>query len=88
MNALPQIASRISPLIGKLGSPHDGEVLSAARAVAPKLLDMKPAGFNALVKEGHLPPPRNIGGLKRWDVQDLRRIILGEAAEGMGGVTW
>jgi hypothetical protein len=34
MNALPQIADRISPLIGKLGSPHDGELLSAARALS------------------------------------------------------
>ena len=55
---------------------------------AAKLLDMKPAEFSALVKDGHLPKARDIGGFKRWDIQDLRRIISGEAAEGMGDVKW
>jgi hypothetical protein len=62
--------------------------LCACERNATKLLDMKPAEFSALVKDGHLPPARDIGGLKRWDVQDLRRIISGEAAEGMGGIKW
>ena len=47
MNALPDIADRIGPLIGKLGSPHDGEVLSAARALA-RLLDKHELNFNDL----------------------------------------
>jgi len=55
---------------------------------AAKLFDMRPAEFSALVKDGHLPPARDIGGLKRWDVLDLRRIISGEAAGGMGSVQW
>ncbi len=62
--------------------------LFACERNAAKLLDMKPDEFSALVKDGHLPPPRDIGGVKRWDVQDLRRIISGEAAEGMGDVKW
>ena len=62
--------------------------LFACERSAAKLLDMKQAEFSALVKDGHLPPPRDIGGLKRWDVQNLRRIISGEAVEGMGDVQW
>lgn len=62
--------------------------LFACERSAAKLLDMKPAEFSALVKDGHLPKPRDIGGFKRWDVQDLQRIISGAAAEGMGDVKW
>ena len=47
MTAFPDIADRLSPLIGKLGSPHDGEVLSAARALA-RLLDKHELNFNDL----------------------------------------
>jgi len=47
MNALAQIADRIGPLIGKLGSPHDGEVLSAARALG-RQLDNQGPNFNDL----------------------------------------
>jgi predicted DNA-binding transcriptional regulator AlpA len=63
-------------------------VLFAGERTAAQLLDMRPADFLALVDEGHLPRPREIGGLKRWDVEELRRIITGEAAEGMGDVRW
>jgi predicted DNA-binding transcriptional regulator AlpA len=52
------------------------------------MLSMKPAEFRALVEEGALPRPRDIGGLKRWDVEELSRVIRGEAAEGMGDVSW
>lgn len=62
--------------------------LFACERSAAELLDMKPAEFSALVKGGHLPPPRDIGGLKRWDVQELHRIISGGAADGMGDVQW
>ncbi len=47
MNALAQIPDRIGPLIGKLGSPHDGEVLSAARALG-RQLDSLDLNFNDL----------------------------------------
>ena len=43
MNAVTNIAERLSPLIGKLGSPHDGEVLSAARAIAAALVGLPDA---------------------------------------------
>ncbi len=44
---IAQIADRIGPLIGKLGSPHDGEVLSAARALG-RQLDSLDLNFNDL----------------------------------------
>jgi predicted DNA-binding transcriptional regulator AlpA len=60
----------------------------ASESTAAKLLDMKPREFRELVEAGHLPRPREIGGLKRWDVPELRRILSGEAADGMGDVQW
>ena len=63
-------------------------LLFACERSAAKLLDMKPAEYRAQVNGGHLPPAREFGGFKRWDVLDLRRIISGEAAEGMEDVQW
>jgi predicted DNA-binding transcriptional regulator AlpA len=60
----------------------------ASDRLAAKLLDMKPAEFRRLIEDGNLPGPREIGGLERWDVDELRRIINGDAADGMGGVDW
>lgn len=60
----------------------------ASERTAAQLLDMKPAEFRALVDRGALPGPRRLGDLERWDVEELRRIITGEAAEGMGDVRW
>ena len=60
----------------------------ASERTAAKLLDMKPAEFRELVKEGHLPKPRNIAGHERWDVDELRQIGRGEVATGMTGVQW
>lgn len=61
----------------------------ATESTAARLLDMKPGEFRALVEAGHLPRGREIApGVVRWPVDDLRRIVSGEAAEGMGGVTW
>ena len=62
--------------------------LGACERNAAKLLDMRLSEFRALVKAGHLPPARDIGGFKRWDVHELRRIISGDAADGMGDVQW
>lgn len=55
---------------------------------AAKLLDLKPAEFRFLVDGGHLPRGRDLGGFVRWDVEELRRIIRGEAIDGIGGVKW
>lgn len=62
--------------------------LFASETSAARLLDMSPAMFRSLVEGGHLPRPRDIAGLKRWDVAELRRVISGEAAEGLGDVQW
>ncbi|MBW6506736.1 MAG: hypothetical protein K0B00_08315 [Rhodobacteraceae bacterium] len=55
---------------------------------AARMLDLRPAEFRSLVDQGHLPKPRDIGGFPRWDIEELRRIIRGEAVEGMGAVQW
>lgn len=60
----------------------------ATDRTAAQLLDMRPAEFLALVEGGHLPRPKSIGGLQRWDVQELHRIVAGEAIEGMRDVQW
>ena len=67
--------------------PAHAPIFANERSAA-RLLDMKPAEFTRLVDRGHLPKPRDIAGMKRWDVDELRRTIVGEAAEGMGDVKW
>lgn len=47
MSGLSQMAGRLAALIGKLGSPHDGEVLGAARALG-RLLEKQGMNFNDL----------------------------------------
>lgn len=54
---------------------------------AAALFCMKPREFRKLVDDGHLPPPRALGGIERWDVEELRQIARGEALDG-GGMTW
>lgn len=60
----------------------------ASEATAARLLDMRSADFRRLVQDGALPGPRETGGRVRWDVAELRRIITGEAAKGLGDVQW
>lgn len=70
------MASRPAPMFA-------GEVNAAA------LLDLKPGDFRALVDGGHLPKGRELApGVTRWDVEELRRIVTGEAISGMDGVSW
>ncbi|MGC9370299.1 MAG: hypothetical protein ACP5DX_12230 [Paracoccaceae bacterium] len=61
--------------------------LFADDKTAADLFCMKRAEFRRLVEAGHLPGPRNLGGLERWDVEELRRIACGEAME-TGGMEW
>jgi predicted DNA-binding transcriptional regulator AlpA len=61
--------------------------LFADERSAADLFCMKPKEFRRLVEDGHLPPPRDLGGLERWDVEELRMIARGEAMDG-GGLTW
>lgn len=62
--------------------------LYASDATAAKLLDMGRGDFLRLVDGGHLPKPRDIGGMKRWDVPELQKIINGDAVDGMADVDW
>ncbi len=45
-------------------------------ATAARMLDMSVPEFRLLVAEGALPPPCR---LDRWDVEQLRAIMRGEA---------
>jgi hypothetical protein len=67
---------------------HDVTPIFASRPTAARLCDMASAEFTRLVDAGHLPGPRLIGGVERWDVEELRRIVTGEAVEGLGNVSW
>ncbi len=59
----------------------------ATERTAAQLFDMTPAEFMSLVNLGHLPKPRDIGGVQRWDVAELTRIAKGEAIHG-GSMSW
>ncbi len=50
----------------------------ASERTAARLLDMTVAEFQRLVADGSLPPPAR---LDRWDVEELRRIMRGDAAK-------
>ncbi len=63
------------------------EPMFAGEATAARLLDMKPKEFADLVARGFLPAPRDIGGLKRYDVDELRRVLRGDKI-GAGAMTW
>ncbi len=42
-----------------------------SRQSVAEFLDVSPATVNAWVDRGVLPPPLTIGGVKRWDIDDL-----------------
>ena len=55
--------------------------LFASSRTAAQLLDMREEEFMQLVDNGHLPAATDIGGgIKRWEVDLLRRIASGAAA--------
>lgn len=54
--------------------------LFASERNAARLLDMKPSEFRKLWINGHLPRPKIIGDHERWDVDQLRRVLRGDAA--------
>ncbi len=63
--------------------------LFANERTAAQLLDLPLEEFRALVKDGHLPPPRTIGGrLSRWFVEDLTSIARGGAIDGEHEIKW
>lgn len=50
----------------------------ASASTAARLLDMKPAEFRRLVDDGALPGPARYN---RWDVDQIRAIMRGEAVK-------
>lgn len=63
------------------------EPIFASELTAARLLDMTRADFRALVDRGHLPPPRRIGNLERFDLAELQAVIRGEKIGG-GDMRW
>lgn len=63
------------------------EPIFASELTAARLLDMTRADFRALVDRGHLPPPRRIGNLERFDMAELQAVLRGEKIGG-GGMQW
>jgi hypothetical protein len=61
--------------------------LFAGAEKSASLFDMKKTDFLELVASGHLPGPLDLGGHRRWDVEELSKIARGEALEG-GGLEW
>ena len=66
----------------------DFRSLFAGATKAAKLLDMKPKEFRELVRDGVLPPPCRLGEFERWDVEQLKAIASGEAADAVGQIEW
>lgn len=61
----------------------------AKEATAAKLMDMTTAQFRELVEKGYLPTGREIApGVTRWSVEELARIVRGDASQGMSDVKW
>ncbi|MCB1381314.1 MAG: hypothetical protein KDK89_23525 [Alphaproteobacteria bacterium] len=61
--------------------------LFADEKTAADLFCMNRSEFRQLVDAGHLPGPRDLGGLERWDVEQLQKIARGDAMED-GGMRW
>lgn len=64
------------------------EPILATSKTAARLLDVSEAEFLALVNGGQLPKPVDLAGMKRWSVENLRRIARGAAADGMEDIDW
>ncbi len=58
----------------------------ATETTAARLCEMTAEEFRQAVAAGYLPPPLAIGKLRRFDVEELRRVIRGEAAAE--ALTW
>ena len=61
--------------------------LFADERTAAALFCMKQKEFRALVDAGHLPRPKDLGGLERWDMEQLQAIARGDGAGG-GSIEW
>ena len=63
-------------------------LLAVGEKSAAQLLELKPKEFKALVDQGILPRPGNIGPYERWDAGEQRAVIRGEFVDGFEGVNW
>ena len=52
----------------------------ASAAITGRMLALSAAEFRKLVSAGALPPPARIGTHERWNVDQLRAILRGDAA--------
>lgn len=59
-----------------MGKP---DPIALRERTAAAMMDMEPREFRRLVDGGHLPRPKSIGGIERWDAAQLRLIMSGEA---------
>lgn len=58
----------------------------AGERKAALLMDMRPKEFLDLVHRGVLPRPCDIGGHKRWNVDELRKIASGEMIDDLDDI--
>lgn len=56
------------------------ELILAKESTAAAMLDMPVTEFRRLVEVGALPKPTSLAGHHRWLVEDLKRIVSGDAA--------
>ena len=59
----------------------EGSPIAVSAKSAAALLDMSHAKFCELVRSGALPTSKMIGDLERWEVQEIRAIISGDARQ-------
>ena len=60
----------------------------ATLKTAAALFDMTPKEFSGLVSDGVLPKSRKIGGYERWETDELKSIVRGEAPDGFEDIKW
>jgi hypothetical protein len=65
------------------------EPLWVSAATAAKMLELPLSVFNGFVENGLLPKGREIvPGHVRFEVEKLRRVLRGDAVDGMSDVDW
>ncbi len=62
--------------------------LFATAKTAAALFEMTQGEFLALVEEGVLPKPQQIGPHERWETDELKAIARGEKADGYEEIQW
>ena len=60
----------------------------ATSKTAAALFELTESAFLNFVSEGTFPKAKKIGDLERWDTEELRSIVRGEAPDGFEDVEW